>query len=166
LSLADLGRGVPLHTLNPETPLYIVAFKAGRRDIFYCSDPTLLISNGDRVVVEADRGSDLGTVVCDQVSMTDVLEFQEKQATAALMSGASQHQPPGAAAAALTSPPKNQPAVLPGELEGMDLDALLAGVGAGGQMELVQTPIRGPLAKEIMPKRIFTKSSQGPEEQA
>jgi hypothetical protein len=164
LSLADLGRGIPLHSLGPETPLYIVAFKAGRRDLFYCSDPTLLISNGDRVVVEADRGSDLGTVVYDSISIADIRDFQEKQATAALLSGASQHQPPGAAAIALTSPPKGQPSVLP-ELEGMDLDALLAGIG-GGQMDIVQTPIRGPLAREIMPKRIFTKSSQSPEEQA
>lgn len=166
LSLADLGKGIPLGSLPPNTPLYVVTFKAGRRDVFYCPDPTLLISNGDRVIVEADRGSDLGTVVYDQLTPLDVREWQEKQATAALLSGASQHQPPGMAVAAQASPPQNKPKVLTGELAGVDLATLLAGVGPGGQLDLGQTIVRGPLAKEIMPKRIFAKSSQGPEEQA
>lgn len=164
LSLADLGRGIPLGALPPATPLYIVTFKAGRRDIFYCLDPTLLISNGDRVIVEADRGSDLGTVVYDQVTPAEIRDWQEKQATAALLSGASQHQPPGMAVAAQSSPPQ-KPDCTTGELSGLDLPALLAGVGPGGQLDFAQPPIRGPLAREIMPKRIFTKSSQGPEEQ-
>ncbi|WVQ81888.1 hypothetical protein IAT38_004015 [Cryptococcus sp. DSM 104549] len=211
LSLSDLGKGIALSTLPPTTPLYIVTFKAGRRDVFYCPDPTLLISNGDRVVVEADRGSDLGTVVYDQLTPVEVREWQEKQATAALLSGASQHQPPGmgmgmgmpgmpggeghrrvpsmpgAPTGTGTSPraPAHQaPGPGPGpaptnpnaqmlltpngiaDLSALDLDALLAGVGPGGQMEVVGTAVRGPLAKEVMPKRIFAKSSQGAEEQA
>jgi hypothetical protein len=160
-----LGRGIPLATLPPTTPLYIVTFKAGRRDVFYCPDPTLLISNGDRVIVEADRGSDLGTVVYDQLSPLDVREWQEKQATAALLSGASQHQPPGMAVAGQPAK-KVQPRVTAGELAGADLNTLLAGVGPGGSQLDVGTAVRGPLAKEIMPKRIFAKSAQGPEEQA
>ena len=166
LSLADLGKGIHIGSLPPTTPLYVVTFKAGRRDVFYCPDPTLLISNGDRVIVEADRGSDLGTVVYDQLTPAEVREWQEKTATAALLSGASQHQPPGMAVVAQSSPPKNKPGVTTGELAGLDLSTLLAGVGPGGQLDLGQTTGRGPLAKEIMPKRIFTKSSQGPEEQA
>jgi hypothetical protein len=165
LSLADLGKGIHIGALPPTTPLYVVTFKAGRRDVFYCPDPTLLISNGDRVIVEADRGSDLGTVVYDQLTPAEVREWQEKQATAALLSGASQHQPPGMAVAAQSSPAKHKPGVTTGELAGLDLPTLLAGVGPGGQLDLSQTTSRGPLAKEIMPKRIFTKSSQGPEEQ-
>lgn len=165
LSLADLGKGVHIGALPPTTPLYVVTFKAGRRDVFYCPDPTLLISNGDRVIVEADRGSDLGTVVYDQLTPAEVREWQEKQATAALLSGASQHQPPGMAVAAQSSPVKHKANVTTGELAGLDLPTLLAGVGPGGQLDLGQTTSRGPLAKEIMPKRIFTKSSQGPEEQ-
>lgn len=70
------------------------------------------------------------------------------------------------AVAAQASPPQNKPKVLTGELAGLDLATLLAGVGPGGQLDLGQTTVRGPLAKEIMPKRIFAKSSQGPEEQA
>lgn len=132
--------------------------------MFYCPDPTLLISNGDRVIVEADRGSDLGTVVYDQLTPIDVRDWQEKQATAALLSGAREHQPPGMAVANFGAKPT--PRVGSGELAGADLSTLLAGVG-GGQMDspMGSTSQRGPLAKEIMPKRIFAKSSQGPEEQ-
>ena len=166
LSLADLGKGLPLTALPPNTPLYVVTFKASRRDVYYCPDPTLLISTGDRVIVEADRGSDLGTIVYDQFTPIDVREWQEKQATAALLSGASQHQPPGMAIAAKTIKAKPNVSALGGELAGADLDTLLAGVGPTGQLESGQTQARGPLAKEVMPKRIFAKSSQGPEEQA
>jgi hypothetical protein len=184
LSLADLGKGIPLASLPPTTPLYIVTFKAGRRDVFYCPDPTLLISNGDRVIVEADRGSDLGTVVYDQLTPVEVREWQERQATAALLSGASQHQPPGMAMTGSSSAPASgttaahtrngsqQPRPpAPGALDftGADLNTLLSGVGpSGSQMDMGGGGIgaRGPLAKEIMPKRIFTKSSGGPEEQA
>jgi hypothetical protein len=167
LSLADLGKGIPLVSMAPTTPLYVVAFKAGRRDVYYCSDPTLLISVGDWVIVEADRGSDLGTVVYDQVSAAEIREWQENQATAALLSGASLHQPPGMAAVIAATPPKNKPKVLSGDLAGLDLNTLLSGVGPGGQSGQDQANnIRGPLAKEVMPKRIFAKSAQGPEDQA
>ncbi|BEJ17876.1 hypothetical protein CspHIS471_0701440 [Cutaneotrichosporon sp. HIS471] len=188
LSLADLGKGIPLTNLAPTTPLYIVTFKAGRRDVFYCPDPTLLISNGDRVIVEADRGSDLGTVVYDQLTPIDVREWQEKQATQALLHGASPHQPPGmtlSGADQQQPPPGNSDGITghkrtnsgpvrppaPGQLDfsGSDLNTLLSGVGpSGSQMDMGGGGIgaRGPLAKEIMPKRIFTKSSGGPEEQA
>jgi hypothetical protein len=161
LSLADLGKGLQLHQIAPNNPLYIVAFKAGRRDVFYCPDPTLLISNGDRVIVEADRGSDLGTVIFDQLTTLDVREWQEKQATAALLSGASQHQPPGMAKMGYGGSAPSRTGM---EAE---LHALLAGVGpSGNQMENSGLSTgRGPLAKEIMPKRIFTKANQGPEEQ-
>ena len=168
LSLADLGKGTPLGTLPPNTPLYVVLFKAGRRDVYYCPDPTLLISNGDRVIVEADRGSDLGTVVYDQLTPVDVREWQERSATATLLSGASQHQPPGMLMSSQSGGIKKKPSVGgAGELAGMDLNGLLAGVGAQVDPSVgLGNQGRGPLAKEIMPKRIFAKSAQGPEEQA
>jgi hypothetical protein len=40
--LADLGKGVLLHVVPPEWPLYIVEVKAGRTDLFYRA--------GDRIV--------------------------------------------------------------------------------------------------------------------
>lgn len=71
-SLQDMGKGVPLQTLNRDMILYIVEFKQGRTDLYFKQsendrggyhqqDET--IRKGDLVIVEADRGRDLGTVV-------------------------------------------------------------------------------------------------------
>lgn len=54
--LVNLGRGVPLHSVPANKPLYIVEFKAGRKDLFYVDDPNLNLRQGDLVIVEADRG--------------------------------------------------------------------------------------------------------------
>lgn len=124
-------------------------------------------------------------VVYDQLTPLDVRDWQEKQATAALLSGANQHQPPGMVGAAgeglfARTPVRGGPGpgsgggasasgpgrAGAGELAGMDLDTLLAGVGPSGSQMEMGAVVRGPLAKEVMPKRIFAKSAQGPEEQA
>jgi len=48
---------------RPRKQLYIVSFKCSRVDVFYLLDNTgLHIREGDMVIVEADRGQDLGTV--------------------------------------------------------------------------------------------------------
>jgi len=77
-ALTDLGRGVPLHSVPPSAPLFIVEFKAGRTDLFYCADPALDVRYGDLVIVEADRGKDLGKVVNDSITLADVDAFQRQ----------------------------------------------------------------------------------------
>lgn len=48
---------------RPRKQLYLVGFKCSRVDVFYLLDNTGLVVNvGDMVIVEADRGQDLGTV--------------------------------------------------------------------------------------------------------
>ncbi|SMQ45436.1 unnamed protein product [Zymoseptoria tritici ST99CH_3D7] len=48
---------------RPRKQLYIVSFKCSRVDVFYLLDNTgLHVREGDLVIVEADRGQDLGTV--------------------------------------------------------------------------------------------------------
>ncbi|EME46090.1 hypothetical protein DOTSEDRAFT_70175 [Dothistroma septosporum NZE10] len=48
---------------RPRKQLYIVSFKCSRVDVFYLLDNTgLTVREGDMVIVEADRGQDLGTV--------------------------------------------------------------------------------------------------------
>lgn len=48
---------------RPRKQLYVVSFKCSRVDVFYLLDNTgLMIHEGDMVIVEADRGQDLGTV--------------------------------------------------------------------------------------------------------
>lgn len=48
---------------RPRKMLYIVSFKCSRVGVFYLLDNTgLIVNEGDMVIVEADRGQDLGTV--------------------------------------------------------------------------------------------------------
>jgi len=48
---------------RPRKQLFVVSFKCSRVDVFYLLDNTgLHIREGDIVIVEADRGQDLGTV--------------------------------------------------------------------------------------------------------
>ncbi|RDX43956.1 PSP1-domain-containing protein [Lentinus brumalis] len=77
--LSELGKGVPLHAVPTSWPLYIVEFKAGRTDLFYCTDLTQDIRVGDLVIVEADRGKDLGKVVNDTITLAEVEAFQKQQ---------------------------------------------------------------------------------------
>ncbi|TFK28411.1 PSP1-domain-containing protein [Coprinopsis marcescibilis] len=76
----ELGKGVPLHAIPASCPLYIVQFKAGRTDLFYSTDAGQDIRIGDLVIVEADRGKDLGEVVNDTITLAEVELFQQQQA--------------------------------------------------------------------------------------
>ena len=78
-NLSELGKGVPLHAVPSSWPLFIVEFKAGRTDLFYLTDLSQNIRTGDLVMVEADRGKDLGTVVNDSITLAEVEAFQRQQ---------------------------------------------------------------------------------------
>lgn len=83
--VAELGKGIPLHAVPPSWTLYIVEFKAGRTDLFYVADSDTRIPPlhvGDLVIVEADRGKDLGKVVNDSITAQEVEAFQRQQAAA------------------------------------------------------------------------------------
>ena len=57
--------------------LYVVTFKACRADIFYVSEGTgLQIKPGDLVIVEADRGTDLGTVAHERVTWSKAADLK------------------------------------------------------------------------------------------
>ncbi|KAJ4630822.1 hypothetical protein HRR86_002365 [Exophiala dermatitidis] len=59
-------------------PLYIVNFKCCRSDVFYIQEGTgLHVNVGDLVIVEADRGTDLGTVQHTNVSWEDARRYKE-----------------------------------------------------------------------------------------
>ncbi|KAG1852423.1 PSP1 C-terminal conserved region-domain-containing protein [Suillus subalutaceus] len=74
--LSDLGKGLPLSSVPASWPLFIVEFKAGRTDLFYLTDLSQDIRVGDLVIVEADRGKDLGKVVNDSITLKEVEAFQ------------------------------------------------------------------------------------------
>ncbi|KAI8049769.1 PSP1 C-terminal conserved region-domain-containing protein [Syncephalis plumigaleata] len=80
-SIADIGKGVPLAAIPNQTPLYIVEFKAGRSDLYYVSDAMNgMVKKGDLVIVEADRGKDLGKVTNDRITPVQVQQLQRQQA--------------------------------------------------------------------------------------
>lgn len=84
-NLQDLGKGVPLQMLPKDTPLYIVEFKQGRTDLYFRQSPSGSsthddIHKGDLVIVEADRGKDLGSVINDSITVDQVQAFLAKQA--------------------------------------------------------------------------------------
>ncbi|KAJ3133062.1 hypothetical protein HK100_004678 [Physocladia obscura] len=60
-------------------PVYVVEFKAGRIDYFHAADVgNGIVRSGDLVIVEADRGKDLGKVVHD--GLTNAMQLQAFQA--------------------------------------------------------------------------------------
>lgn len=73
------GKGLSLQRLPPHIPLFMVEFKSGRTDFYYVSDPSLQIQVGDLVLVEADRGKDLGKVATDVLTVEQVLLLQQQQ---------------------------------------------------------------------------------------
>ncbi|KAI9183905.1 hypothetical protein H9P43_002957 [Blastocladiella emersonii ATCC 22665] len=84
-SLADVGRGIPLHVLPSDTPLFIVEFKSGRSDLFYYIGGDAQdehITAGDLVIVEADRGKDLGKVIRTSITPHQIHLLQAQQSPA------------------------------------------------------------------------------------
>lgn len=68
------GMSQPRHNQS----LYIVLFKCSRADVFYVQEGTgLSVKPGDLVIVEADRGTDLGTVAQGNVEWSSAKELKE-----------------------------------------------------------------------------------------
>ena len=64
---------------RPTQLLYIVTFKAQRADVFYVQEGTgLQVKKGDLVIVEADRGADLGTIASSNVLFAEAKELKDR----------------------------------------------------------------------------------------
>ncbi|KAI8141215.1 hypothetical protein BJV82DRAFT_619723 [Fennellomyces sp. T-0311] len=102
------GKGVGLHQLPPETLLYMIEFKAGRTDFFYIppNDPNLQVHVGDLVIVEADRGKDLGKVAMERLTHDQILQLKKQQ----------QHDSPQDDSSNPSSP-KSQDDIKPSEIQ-------------------------------------------------
>ncbi|KAG0210664.1 hypothetical protein BGX28_009091 [Mortierella sp. GBA30] len=82
----ELGKGVSLGQLPHRGALYVVEFKAGRNDLFYVTESSgLSLKSGDLVIVEADRGKDLGKITHDSITPQHIQALQEHQAEMAAM---------------------------------------------------------------------------------
>jgi hypothetical protein len=69
------------HTSGYRWPLFVVEFKAGRKDFFHVPDAKYRVSKGDFVMVEADRGEDLGKIVVDNLrNQQDLQNYQQQNA--------------------------------------------------------------------------------------
>lgn len=75
------GRQPALSHAHQNQLLYIVAFKCSRADVFYIQEDTgLQVKNGDLVIVEADRGTDLGTVIHANISLQQARDLKQHYA--------------------------------------------------------------------------------------
>ncbi|KAJ5085985.1 hypothetical protein N7532_010756 [Penicillium argentinense] len=74
------GRQPPaLAHVHQNQLLYIVSFKCHRADVFYIQEDTgLQVKAGDLVIVEADRGTDLGTVQHANISIQRARELKQQ----------------------------------------------------------------------------------------
>ncbi|KAK2742486.1 hypothetical protein FQN57_005377 [Myotisia sp. PD_48] len=71
------GLGQP----HPNQQLFIVTFKCYRADVFYIQEDTgLQVKAGELVIVEADRGTDLGTVAHANITWAKARELKEHYA--------------------------------------------------------------------------------------
>jgi hypothetical protein len=55
-------QGLSIDELPQASRLILVEFKLNRKEIFYC-DPNMHVKVGDRMIVEGDRGKDIGRVI-------------------------------------------------------------------------------------------------------
>src|ERR1700712_5554860 len=81
---ADRSVSMPFAGGRPRKMLYIVSFKCSRVGVFYLLDNTgLVVAEGDMVIVEADRGQDLGVVqhacVTQEEARTLLAKYGEEQ---------------------------------------------------------------------------------------
>lgn len=120
--LNELGKGVPLHSVPASWPLFIVEFKAGRTDLFYLTDLNVDIRVGDLVIVEADRGKDLGKVVNDSITLKEVEEFQREQLARIGFGDGQPMSPGGAGGQAQGAATKKEinPKMIYGKAQGQD----------------------------------------------
>ncbi|KAF9944365.1 hypothetical protein BGZ70_004725 [Mortierella alpina] len=85
-STKELGKGLSLGQLPHREALYVVEFKAGRSDLFYVTESSgLSLKTGDLVIVEADRGKDLGKITNDSITPKHIQALQDQQAEIAAM---------------------------------------------------------------------------------
>ncbi|SPO30101.1 related to suppressor protein PSP1 [Ustilago trichophora] len=163
--LQDLGKGVPLATLSKDTPLYIVEFKQGRTDLFFQSrspsqSPSKrdveAIRRGDLVIVEADRGKDLGTVVNDSITVEQVQAFLAHQSDLTIGTAAV-----GAAGV------HGQGGLLGASSSGDDTSSMASGL-SGSPCSTTMSGTQGLTSsggvgtrpmRTINPKRLFTKAT-------
>ncbi|KAI0044901.1 PSP1-domain-containing protein [Auriscalpium vulgare] len=139
----ELGKGVPLHSVPASCPLYIVEFKAGRTDLFYSTDLSLDIRVGDLVIVEADRGKDLGKVVNDTITLAEVEAFQKQQQARAGYGDGGAPLSPGGTPASAGAKKEINPKLIYGKAGSQDTQLLMTKIADEMKaLQLCQSKVR------------------------
>lgn len=76
----EAGKNLQSQQSSQHWPIYIIEFKAGRTDYFYISENSgLIVKVNDLVIVEADRGKDLGKVVASNITSFQQIQMFHAQ---------------------------------------------------------------------------------------
>ena len=95
----------PHHNLSTAMSWCMVEFKAGRSEIYYCTIP---VENNDWVIVEADRGRDLGKVVAKDLPADQIAVLLQSTNSGMWEDPATQN-----GASIIPSPPNNTAPAIP-----------------------------------------------------
>lgn len=161
--LQDLGKGVPLGSLSKDTPLYIVEFKQGRTDLFFRShsptqSPSMReeepIRRGDLVIVEADRGKDLGTVVNDSITVEQVQAFLAHQSDLTIGAAAALQGNGSTALGAGSSRDETS-----SNASGRSGSPSASSAASGPSSSATSNAMASRPMRTINPKRLFTKAT-------
>lgn len=60
--VSEASQGIGIDDVPRTSRLVLLEFKLGRKEVFFC-DANLRVARGDRMIVEGDRGKDIGVVV-------------------------------------------------------------------------------------------------------
>ena len=153
----------PSHMPRPNQLLYMVTFKAQRADVFFVQEGTgLQVRKGDLVIVEADRGADLGTVASEIVPFADAKGLKDKfmQEHYQWLMVFSRHGQNGTVAG---PNPNGQPAALSGATGGMRGSSVQVGT-----QDLPNTELKPKMIKRLaQPHEIQTlRDKEGNEAKA
>ncbi|KAI9275534.1 PSP1 C-terminal conserved region-domain-containing protein [Phascolomyces articulosus] len=75
----NMGKGSLLVDIDENALFCVVEFKRGRSDMYFTRPDQSTPSRNDLVIVEADRGHDLGKVTLDRISRTQLVSMVQQQ---------------------------------------------------------------------------------------
>ncbi|KAH8549558.1 PSP1 C-terminal conserved region-domain-containing protein [Umbelopsis sp. PMI_123] len=75
----EQDRALSYKQVADQAQLFLVEFKTARSEVFFVADPEQIqIRSGDLVIVEADRGKDLGKVISEPLTVEKATELVKK----------------------------------------------------------------------------------------
>ncbi|KAI8074551.1 PSP1 C-terminal conserved region-domain-containing protein [Gongronella butleri] len=108
----EMGKGNKLDSIAKDAVFAVVRFKSNRTDLFYCAHASVVVKVNDWVMVEGDRGHDLGRVIADHVNPIQhhlqQQQQQQQQQTSPNASQQKQQQPTSSSSSSSLSSSSDQ----------------------------------------------------------